>query len=58
MPAYQCASPMGMLTDAMKSQVATAITDAHVAATGGPREFVHVFFTELPQGAAYTAGTA
>ena len=41
----------------MKSQVATAITDAHVAATGGPREFVHVFFTELPQGAAYSAGT-
>ena len=57
MPAYQCASPMGMLTETMKSQVATAITDAHVAATGGPREFVHVFFTELPQGAAYSAGT-
>jgi phenylpyruvate tautomerase PptA (4-oxalocrotonate tautomerase family) len=56
MPAYQCASPMGMLTETMKSQVATAITDAHVAATGGPREFVHVFFTELPQGAAYSAG--
>jgi phenylpyruvate tautomerase PptA (4-oxalocrotonate tautomerase family) len=40
----------------MKSRVATAITDAHVAATGGPREFVHVFFSELPQGAAYSAG--
>jgi phenylpyruvate tautomerase PptA (4-oxalocrotonate tautomerase family) len=49
---------MGLLTETMKSQVATAITDAHVAATGGPREFVHVFFTELPQGAAYSAGKA
>jgi phenylpyruvate tautomerase PptA (4-oxalocrotonate tautomerase family) len=56
MPAYQCASPTGMLTETMKSQVAEAITDAHVAVTGGPREFVHVFFTELPHGTAYTAG--
>lgn len=56
MPIYQCASPMGMLTEAMKSQVAIAITDAHVAATGAPPEFVHVFFSELPQGSAYSAG--
>jgi phenylpyruvate tautomerase PptA (4-oxalocrotonate tautomerase family) len=56
MPAYQCASPTGLLTEHMKSQVAKAITDAHVAVAGGPREFVHVFFTELPAGAAYTAG--
>jgi phenylpyruvate tautomerase PptA (4-oxalocrotonate tautomerase family) len=56
MPAYQCASPIGMLTESMKSQVAQAITDAHVAVAGGPREFVHVFFAELPQGAAYSAG--
>jgi phenylpyruvate tautomerase PptA (4-oxalocrotonate tautomerase family) len=56
MPAYPCASPTGLLTEAMKSRVAIAITDAHVAATGGPREFVRVFFTELPQGAAYSAG--
>jgi phenylpyruvate tautomerase PptA (4-oxalocrotonate tautomerase family) len=45
-----------MLTESLKSQVANAITDAHVAVAGGPREFVHVFFTELPQGAAYSAG--
>lgn len=56
MPAYQCASPSGLLTEYMKSQVAKAITDTHVAVAGGPREFVHVFFTELPRGAAYTAG--
>jgi phenylpyruvate tautomerase PptA (4-oxalocrotonate tautomerase family) len=58
MPVYQCASPTEMLTESMKSQVANAITDAHVAVTGGPREFVHVFFTELPQGSAYSAGRA
>jgi phenylpyruvate tautomerase PptA (4-oxalocrotonate tautomerase family) len=56
MPAYQCASPKGLLDERMKSQVANAITDAHVAVTGGPREFVHVFFTELPHGDAYSAG--
>lgn len=56
MPAYQCASPTGLLTGGMKSQLANAITDAHVVATGGPREFVRVFFAELPQGAAYSAG--
>jgi phenylpyruvate tautomerase PptA (4-oxalocrotonate tautomerase family) len=47
---------MGLLTDAMKCEVANAITDAHVAVTGAPREFVHVSFTELPQGASYSGG--
>jgi phenylpyruvate tautomerase PptA (4-oxalocrotonate tautomerase family) len=47
-----------MLTENMKSQVATAITDAHVAATGAPPQFVHVLFTPLPQGGAYRAGAA
>lgn len=56
MPAYHCASPAGTLTEAMKFEVATAITDAHVAVTGGPREFVRVFFTELARGAAYSGG--
>jgi phenylpyruvate tautomerase PptA (4-oxalocrotonate tautomerase family) len=56
MPAYHCASPMGMLTETTKLEVATAITDAHVAATGAPREFVHVYFAELPRGAAYCGG--
>jgi phenylpyruvate tautomerase PptA (4-oxalocrotonate tautomerase family) len=56
MPAYHCTSPAGTLTDTMKSEVATAITDAHVAATGGPREFVRVFFAESPRGAAYSGG--
>lgn len=56
MPAYHCTSPAGMLTETMKFEVATAITDAHVAATGGPREFVRVFFADLPKGAAYSGG--
>ena len=34
----------------------TAITDAHVEATGAPRVFVHVFFNELPPGVAHSAG--
>ena len=56
MPIYQCAAPAGLLTSAMKAQIATAITDAHVEATGAPRLFVHVFFNELPPGVAYSAG--
>ena len=56
MPIYQCSSPVGMLTDSMKAEIATAITDAHVEATGAPRVFVHVFFNELPPGIAYSAG--
>ena len=56
MPIYQCSSQRGLLTDEMKSQIATAITDAHVDATGAPRVFVHVFFNELPPGVSYSAG--
>lgn len=56
MPIYQCSAPAGLLTGAMKAEIAVAITDAHVAATGAPREFVHVFFNELPPGIAYSAG--
>jgi phenylpyruvate tautomerase PptA (4-oxalocrotonate tautomerase family) len=56
MPIYQCSAPAGMLTRAMKAEIATAITDAHVEATGAPRVFVHVFFNELPPGVAYSAG--
>ena len=56
MPIYQCSAPAGMLTGAMKAEIATAITDAHVEATGAPRVFVHVFFNELPPGVTYSAG--
>ncbi len=56
MPIYQCSSQKGLLTGDMKAKIATAITDAHVEATGAPRVFVHVFFNELPPGIAYSAG--
>lgn len=56
MPIYQCSTPAGMLTDSTRAQVAGAITDAHVEATGAPRVFVHVFFNELPAGGSYTGG--
>lgn len=56
MPIYQCTAQAGLLTDSMKAQIATAITDGHVEATGAPRVFVHVFFHELPPGSSYSAG--
>ncbi len=37
MPIYQRSSPIGMLTDDTKAQVAAAITETHVEATGAPR---------------------
>ena len=43
MPIYQVATQHGMLNDELKAKVASAITDAHVEATGAPRVFVHVF---------------
>ena len=56
MPIYQCSAQRGLLTGDMKAKIATAITGAHVEATGAPRVFVHVFFNELPPGIAYSAG--
>ena len=56
MPIYQCSAQRGLLTGDMKAKIATAITDAHVEATGAPRVFVHVFFNELPPGISYSAG--
>ncbi len=56
MPIYQCSVQAGMLTDSMKAEIATAITDAHVEMTGAPRVFVHVYFNELPPGTSYSAG--
>ena len=56
MPIYQCAHQHGQLTGDMKAKIATAITDAHVEATGAPRVFVHVFFNEMPPSIAYSAG--
>ena len=46
MPVYNCISPEGSLSDAVREKVATGITDAHCKSTGAPRNFVHVFFRE------------
>ena len=56
MPIYQCSSHKGLLTESMKAELARAITDAHVEATGAPAAFVHVYFNELPPGVSYSAG--
>ena len=56
MPIYQCSFSAGLLNDSMKADIAKAITDAHVQATGAPRVFVHVYFNQLPSGVAYSAG--
>jgi phenylpyruvate tautomerase PptA (4-oxalocrotonate tautomerase family) len=40
----------------MKANIAKAITEAHVEATGAPPVFVHVYFNELPAGISYSAG--
>ena len=42
MPIYQCPAAVGILTSAMRAEIAAAITDAHVEATGAPRVFVDV----------------
>jgi phenylpyruvate tautomerase PptA (4-oxalocrotonate tautomerase family) len=55
MPIYQVAAPAGTLTGEIRARVASMITDAHVDATGAPRSFVHVYFNDVPQGAAYSA---
>lgn len=38
MPIYQRSSPIGMLTDDTKAQVAAAITEAHVEASGASQD--------------------
>jgi phenylpyruvate tautomerase PptA (4-oxalocrotonate tautomerase family) len=56
MPIYQCSSHKGLLTEAMKAEIAKSITEAHVDATGAPPVFVHVYFNEIPPGTSYSAG--
>lgn len=41
MPIYQCAHQHGLLSGDMKAKIASAITDAHVDATGAPRVAHH-----------------
>ncbi|MFF7474096.1 tautomerase family protein [Streptomyces sp. NPDC008092] len=56
MPIYHVSSPRGLLGTEQRQRIAKAFTDAHVEFTGAPAVFVHVFFNELPEGVAYSAG--
>lgn len=57
MPVYQVVSQSGTVTDAQRREVATAITDAHVAVTGAPAFFVNVVFQDLQENRLFTGGS-
>lgn len=44
MPVYICNSSKGVIPEAVKPQIAEAITHIHCDVTGAPAMFVHVFF--------------
>jgi len=56
MPIYQCISPEGLLDDAARRELAGEITRIHCDATGIPRLFVNVMFTDVPAGRYFVAG--
>ena len=56
MPIYECLTVAGTLDPDQRRQIAEAITIIHAEETGAPADLIHVVFTELPAGHAYTAG--
>jgi len=56
MPTYHCTSPAGLLNDAARQRVATAITDTHEALTGAQGFFAQVLFHELASGRSFVGG--
>jgi phenylpyruvate tautomerase PptA (4-oxalocrotonate tautomerase family) len=56
MPIYQVAVNAGAFTALQRGEIAEAITVHHIEATGAPREFVHVVFSDIPAGNHFTAG--
>ena len=48
MPVYQCFVRERSITDAMRAEIASEITGLHVEATGAPRSFVNVLFSDVP----------
>ncbi len=56
MPFYQCQTPEGLLNEAQREKLANEITRIHCEATGAPRMFVHVAFTEAKRGTCYSGG--
>lgn len=49
MPIYRCYSPPGLLSAAMKAQIADEITTIHVDATRAPELFVNVLFQTIEE---------
>jgi|SRR5580693_1225979 phenylpyruvate tautomerase PptA (4-oxalocrotonate tautomerase family) len=56
MPIYQCFSPEGLLEESARSSLAEEITRIHCDATGIPRSYVNVMFTDVPAGRYFVAG--
>ena len=46
MPLYRCSVPEGSVSLEKRHEVARAFTDVHSGATGAPRSFVQVIFSE------------
>jgi phenylpyruvate tautomerase PptA (4-oxalocrotonate tautomerase family) len=55
MPIYQCWSPQGLVTGAVKTTIAGAITKIHCEFTGAPASFVNVLFHEVGIGDCFVA---
>ena len=51
MPFYRCIVPKDSVPFEKRQEVATAFTDIHCGSTGAPRNFVHVVFDEVAEGA-------
>ena len=50
MPTYRCNTPVGVLSQEQRNEIAKAFTDAHASITGAPKSFVSVLFFETPMG--------
>jgi phenylpyruvate tautomerase PptA (4-oxalocrotonate tautomerase family) len=55
-PLYIATTEDGLLTDRMRSQIATEITRIHTGIMKVPASFVRVIFHSYPKGSGYTAG--
>ena len=56
MPIYQCTSREGLLDESGRQKLAGEITRIHCDATGSPRSYVNVMFTDMPAGRCFVAG--
>lgn len=56
MPLYEVLTERDALSPADRDALASGITAIHVAETGAPPSFVHVAFSTVEPGSAYTAG--